>query len=586
MAFERPKRVIDILDLIRHGELVMPAIQRDYEWDSDRIEWLFDSMMRGYPVSSFLFWDVRGASVESYKFYSFLKDYREDFRIRGEEKSFNRNDRFMAVLDGQQRLTSLYVGFYGSYAWRVSYGRRDQDNETSRPTRRLYLNISKKLNPEDDDRGRVYDFQFKPDLETEKRDLYAASKGDLWFRVGKITDLSKSKELRTYVAEHEIVDDTEDMLWDLQGMLLSDSINYYLETDDDLQKALNIFIRINRGGAQISISTIILSIAISFWKGDAKLAFDRLREEVRNAGFAIDNDFILKAFLYVHSQDIKFNVTNFTRDTAQFLESNWDRLANTISEVFRTIKVFGYNEMQLPSKNVLMPIIYYVYHRDFWEGFAVKTSYAIDREIIRNWLHNAIVHRIVGHSSDTVLMKIRRVFTDEVMDPFKFFGNKGFPGAEIKSALGSAMANSEEFLEDLIHVQKDDKFAFAALAVLFPHLDYRNYFHKDHLHPDSCFRNCSCEGVAEEDREYFSNPYWWNSIVNLQMLDAIDNESKQDRQLEKWVSEEVNERHRDRDQLLARCLIPQGVSLAFKDFPKFAKRRAELLKSKFRELLA
>ena len=114
-GFQAPITIADVLEKIRRDEMAMPAIQRDYEWDAGRIEWLFDSLMREYPISSFLFWEVRGESVGRYKFYKFLNAYREDFKIRGDERIISSDDRFWTVLDGQQRLTSLFIGFYGFF---------------------------------------------------------------------------------------------------------------------------------------------------------------------------------------------------------------------------------------------------------------------------------------------------------------------------------------------------------------------------------------------------------------------------------------------------------------------------------------
>ena len=564
----------------------MPAIQRDYEWSYDRIQWLFDSLMRDYPVSSFLFWDVRGTDVGDYKFYSFLRDYRETFQVRGEERPVNSNDHFQAVLDGQQRLTSLYIGFYGSFAWRIRNGRWNDDNETSRPTRKLYLNITNELKPEDDEQGRRFDFQFKTNLESANfSDIFTDSSEIQWFRVGKILDLTSRNAFSTYVNANNINQASQIILGTLADMVERRSINYYLEEDHDLQKALNIFIRINKGGAQISVSTIILSMAISFWHGDAKMAFDRLRATVAQEGFNIDNDFILKAFLYLHSQDIKFNVKNFKRETAELMEGNWERLANSIIETFRTITRFGYNEPRLPAKNVLMPIIYYIYHRNVWNGFSQKIGFSDERKVICKWLHNAVVHKIVGGSSDAILSRIRHAFTTEIANPLAVSGDM-FPALKIRGILNAEMAVSDEFLEEIVHLQKDDRFAFHVLALLFPHLDYRNSFHKDHMHPETFFHNCDIQSIPMDEREYFTNPHWWNSIVNLQMLDGVDNESKQGKLLNDWMAIQVQELHKDKAVMFERCIIPDGISLDFKQFPLFAKARKQLLKERLRQILS
>ena len=269
-GFQAPITIADVLEKIRRDEMAMPAIQRDYEWDAGRIEWLFDSLMREYPISSFLFWEVRGeSSVGRYKFYKFLNAYREDFKIRGDERIISSDDRFWAVLDGQQRLTSLFIGFYGSYAWRVAYGRKDIDSETSRPTRRLYLNLSRIFAEEDDEQGRRYDFQFKTDLESQHADLYTDAANNQWFRVGMILSLRRRSDYNRYVNEKSLSEFSQQILGALADMVETRAVNYYLEEDNDLHKALDIFIRINKTvaickKAPIALTSIRITVTFIF----------------------------------------------------------------------------------------------------------------------------------------------------------------------------------------------------------------------------------------------------------------------------------------------------------------------------------
>jgi len=293
MAFQTPISIEEALNRIKHGEYAMPAIQRDYVWREDQVTWLFDSIMRGYPISSFLFWSVRGENVNGYKFYDFLRDYREDFRTRGKEKAVDPHDRFTAILDGQQRLTSLYIGFMGTFAWRVRNGRKEEDTENSRPTRRLYLNITKNLDPSDEEDGRIYEFKFIADIDSQKRDV-CEFEGCQWFRVGKILDIKDPKSFMNFYQDNCLSDFAADNIGILAKMTMERIINFYLEEENDLHKALNIFIRINTGATQLTFSDIMMSIAISYWtEKDPIESFKALTNDVRNIGFIIDKDFVL-----------------------------------------------------------------------------------------------------------------------------------------------------------------------------------------------------------------------------------------------------------------------------------------------------
>ena len=54
--FQMPITINQALNYIGNNNYLLPAFQRDFVWKSDQIEKLFDSLMRGYPTSSMLFW--------------------------------------------------------------------------------------------------------------------------------------------------------------------------------------------------------------------------------------------------------------------------------------------------------------------------------------------------------------------------------------------------------------------------------------------------------------------------------------------------------------------------------------------------
>ncbi|EMH36662.1 hypothetical protein HMPREF1425_00444 [Helicobacter pylori GAM71Ai] len=90
-----------------------------------KIEKLFDSILRGYPIGSFLFWklpkeditksDEQDSDKLNFQLYQFITNYDErkphNEKIRIEQI---RRDDLYIVLDGQQRLTSLYIGLKGN----------------------------------------------------------------------------------------------------------------------------------------------------------------------------------------------------------------------------------------------------------------------------------------------------------------------------------------------------------------------------------------------------------------------------------------------------------------------------------------
>jgi uncharacterized protein with ParB-like and HNH nuclease domain len=111
MSFFPPITILDAVEKIDYNQYLLPAIQRDFVWSSSKIEMLFDSLMQGYPIGSMLLWRVDGHNTGNQRFYGILKKYRERFLIRSEEIYTKDIPSFEVVLDGQQRLTALYLVF-------------------------------------------------------------------------------------------------------------------------------------------------------------------------------------------------------------------------------------------------------------------------------------------------------------------------------------------------------------------------------------------------------------------------------------------------------------------------------------------
>src|SRR5574344_2124835 len=103
------------LEMIDTRQLRLPAIQRKYIWKPAQIEKLFDSILQGYPINTFMMWNVMDARTkEDFRFYDFLSKYCERFNEDNPLASTRGCPDFMAVIDGQQRLTSIYIGLKGT----------------------------------------------------------------------------------------------------------------------------------------------------------------------------------------------------------------------------------------------------------------------------------------------------------------------------------------------------------------------------------------------------------------------------------------------------------------------------------------
>ena len=148
MAYEK-KNIRTIIEEINSRKIYLPAIQRKYVWNDDQITKLMDSIMLGYPIGTFLFWKVKKSVVNTkeYSMYEFIKDFHEWdlYKNPSAPQPFpigNDEECIWAALDGQQRLTSLYIALQGSMSRKLPNKR--WKNDDAFPKKELYFNLHSK----------------------------------------------------------------------------------------------------------------------------------------------------------------------------------------------------------------------------------------------------------------------------------------------------------------------------------------------------------------------------------------------------------------------------------------------------------
>ena len=538
-GFQNPITIKDAIDKIHSRQFLLPAIQRKFTWSSSQIEMLFDSILRGYPINSFMLWKISDSKIKSgYKFYEFLTTYREFFAENNKDIDTKGVPDFEAVIDGQQRLTSLYIGLRGTYAYKMPR-KWWKDTEECLPTRKLYLNLGAPVKQQYDNQ-KAFDFRFLSDSDIDK--YSKANDGSIWFEVGQILDLDSTSKVMRYLSENSLTDnayafDTLSTLYEV--IHVNRLINYYLQEEQDQDKVLDIFIRTNSGGTPLSFSDLLMSIASANWKKiDARKEIDNIVSEVYGIGrpgFLIDKDFVLKTCLGLFVDNIKFQLKNFTYENVQLFETNWYRVKKSIIAAFSLFEKLGFNNSTFRAKNAAIPVIYYIYYNNIADAVVKATYDAEDKKTITKWLTLTFIKSIFGGQTDSVLVTMRKVLIE----------NKGkkFPAQELMDSFKNDPARNysfdDEFLDGLLEAQKDSNDAFYVLHLLYPNLDYFNQdFHQDHLHPATTFYDEQKLALAipESDREFASDAKNWNGVANLQLLNGLMNESKNDTPLADWVS--------------------------------------------------
>ena len=459
--FKTPITIAQAIDEISHNRYVLPAIQREFVWRPGQITTLFDSLMRGYPIGTFLFWKVEPPRVRDFKFYEFLDDYHQRDKSHNDPwEPSSGSQGVTAVLDGQQRFTALNIGLRGSYAWKRKYYRRLSDHAF--PKRRLYLNLNQPASTTTDVEDK-YEFRFLTEERAAKR-----NEQEHWFRPSEVLPWKDLRDVMHYLRAHSLFEShySIECLSRLFSIMHQDKlIIYYEESEQDIEKVLNIFIRVNSGGTVLSYSDLLLSMATAaFTKVDAREEIHGCVDELNGVGngFAFNKDLVLKSCLVLADvPGIGFKVRNFTADNMARIENEWSKIRSAL----RTAAILlswrmGYDSHTLTANSVLIPIAHYVYRRGLTEHHIRKSGFDADANAIRDWTRRALLKRgTFGAGLDTTLGEARETIDDECRD--------GFSSSAMDAAfarVGRPLRFVEEELDDLLDGRGGTAFSVLAPA--------------------------------------------------------------------------------------------------------------------------
>lgn len=426
--------------------------------------------------------------------------------------------------------------------------------------------------------GKRYDFRLLTDWALNHSDPSA-----YWFPVGKILEFEGLIDINKYLRMRDLSESeySVETLCKLYSAVSEKKlINYYEEEDQDIDKVLDIFIRVNSGGTVLSHSDLLLSIATSQWsEKDAREEIHGLVDELNRtrAGFNFNKDFVLKACLVLADiPSIEFRVKSFTRENSERIEVEWDRISDSLRAAVYLAACLGYNRHNLRSNNVLIPIAYYLHNRRIAEQEVVKSSFAKDRRLIRNWVTRALLKRGTFSSGLDRVLRTARVTIQA--NPFSF------PVESLDEAfarIGKALRFEEEELEDLL--DRTYGTTFTVLALLYPGIDVASEFHIDHIFPSKMFtaRSLKKAGIPEDRIGEYQERR--DRIGNLQLLRGQENLEKSARMPAEWLRRHFSAEE-EREAWL-QLNFTEDVPEEMQDFIGFYEARRANMKRRLAEIL-
>ncbi|WP_121059861.1 DUF262 domain-containing protein [Helicobacter pylori] len=553
------KDVVDELNI----RYFLPDIQREYVWlkkaDEKKIEQLFDSILRGYPIGSFLFWKLQKEDIAksdeqdsdklNFQLYQFITNYDErkphNEKIRIEQI---RRDDLYIVLDGQQRLTSLYIGLKGTRTLKKKNARNDNPNAYEE--KRLYLNLKHQPNmdnPEDN-----YEFEFhakKP--ENDKKHW--------WFKVGDILEL---ESVWDYAQEHDLKGDRLKLLEKLNKAFCTEKlISFFEETEKDLDKVLNIFIRVNSGGVELSYSDLLMSILTASFSSDIREKMNELVDNLKYRGFPnMGQDQVLKTCLLLVGSNTEFKLKNFNKPNIKKIEDNWEKITDSIYNATKLLETFGYAGY-LGSAYILSSLAYFY--------FLNPKMDKNDEEQALIFVRNAQITSYFSNSTDTKLSAIAHSIKEA--RTFETFNHN-----LAKHQTWPKITN--DMIEEMVNYKYSDQ-VFPILQILYPHLNYKTTtFHIDHIYPKSKFN--------EKNKKLNQDFYGWKDyLFNLQLLEGAENIAKKDKDPEVWLKEEECKNEQAIEEYKKRNYIDPNLKLEWENIKEFREKREEAIIKTLKEVL-
>lgn len=576
MSYQTGHTIKKTLDAVHSNRLVLPAIQREFVWRPRQICGLFDSLMQGYPFGTFLYWNVEPHNSGDYTYYDFVLNYHQSKLPYGRSYEPMPGQPLTAVLDGQQRLTALNIGFRGSMAWKLPY--RRWNDPSAFPIRHLHLDLL--WEPHEDGGGRRYRFAF-----LTKGNLDNADSDECWFRVSDILSMTSPVEMQDWLNKHpsqKALTGGLGALWRLYQVTHKDQVvAYYEEDSQDLEKVLQIFIRMNSGGTPLSYSDLLLSVAVAAFKDhDARKEIRSLVQDIRHQGrFSFSKDWVLKAGLMMSDiGSIRFKVGNFNNRNMTTLEKSWQSIKDSLVRTVRLIASFGFSSRTLRADSAVLPIAYYIHTRDHTDTFLTSRDYSEDRNEIRSWLVRSILKSgIWGSGLDTLLTGLRSVIRES---------SGPFPVIDIRREMtrhGRSLAFEPEEIEDLADIKYGDSRTFALLSLLFPFVNVDSFFfHIDHVFPKAGFTRTQLRKAGLPEDEWEDVVDCRDRLANLQLLPGTENVTKGAKLPADWMGGEMSEEQRQSYCDLHRLGdVPREMT----DFKLFYDTRRDVLRDEITKLL-
>ncbi|GAA9911515.1 DUF262 domain-containing protein [Helicobacter pylori] len=428
------------------------------------------------------------------------------------------------------------------------------DNPNAYEEKRLYLNLKHQPNmdnPEDN-----YQFEFHAKAPTNDENHF-------WFKVGDILEL---ESVWNYAEKQGIKGNELNLLEKLKDAFHTKQlISFFEEKEKNLNKVLNIFIRVNSGGVKLSYSDLLMSILTASFSSNIREKMNELVDALKDKGFSnMGQDQVLKICLLLIGKDTTFELKNFNKKNIKEIEENWEKITDSIYNAVKLLENFGYAGY-LGSAYILSSLAYFY--------FLNSKMNENDKEQALKFVRNAQITSYFTPSTDTKLNNIANSMKD--VKTFESFNHN------LAKHQTSPLKITNDAIEEMMRSSSHDR-VFPILQILYPNLNYKTTtFQIDHIYPKSKFKKEN----EKLDKDFYE---CGNHLYNLQLLEGTENSAKKDKDPEAWLKEEYkNEQAQAQaiEEYKKRNYIDPKLKLEWENIKEFRKKREEAIIERLKEVL-
>ncbi len=379
-------------------------------------------------------------------------------------------------------------------------------------------------------------------------------------------DILELESVWNYAEKHGIKGNALDLLEKLKDAFHTKQlISFFEEKEKNLNKVLNIFIRVNSGGVKLSYSDLLMSILTASFSSDIREKMNGLVDALKDKGFPnVEQDQVLKTCLLLVGKDTTFELKNFNKKNIKEIEDNWEKIIESIYNAAELLENFGYANY-LGSAYILSSLAYFY--------FLNSKMNENDRKQALKFVRNAQIMGYFGGSTDTKLSIIAHSIKEA--RTFEAFNHN------LAKHQTCHLKITNDAIEGMVFFDRHSR-VFPVLQILYPNLNYKTTtFHIDHIYPNSKFE----KGNEKLDKDFYE---CGNHLYNLQLLEGQENRAKKDKDPEVWLKEEYkNEQAQAQaiEEYKKRNYIDPKLKLEWENIKEFRETREEAIIKKLKEVL-